>query len=55
VLVTLPLHDRNGEFIAAVRVRLRTFLGETQDNAITRARTILKLMQDQVAGDRDLE
>jgi hypothetical protein len=45
VLVTLPLHDRNGEFIAAVRVKLKTFFGETQDNAVNRAMLILKLLQ----------
>jgi hypothetical protein len=40
VLVTMPLHDRNGEFIAAMRVKLRSFFGETQDNAVTRARLV---------------
>jgi hypothetical protein len=45
VLVTMPLHDRNGEFIAAVRFKLRSFFGETQDNAVGRATLILKLMQ----------
>jgi hypothetical protein len=54
-VVTLPLHDRNGEFIAAVRVRLKSFLGETQDNAITRARMIVKIMQEQVGTAKDLE
>ena len=54
VLVTLPLHDRNGDFIAAVRVRMKSFFGETQDNAVTRARMIVKLMQDQVGSAKDL-
>jgi hypothetical protein len=54
-LVTLPLHDRNGEFIAAVRVRLKSFFGETQDNAITRARTIVRQIQEQVGSLKDLE
>jgi hypothetical protein len=54
VLVTLPLHDRNGDFIAAVRVRMKSFFGETQDNAVTRARTIVKLMQEQVGSAKDL-
>lgn len=54
VLVTLPLHDRNGEYIAAVRVRLKSFWGETQDNAITRARMIVKEMQMQVLSKKDL-
>jgi hypothetical protein len=42
VLVTLPLHDRNGEYIGAVRVKLKSFFGETQDNAVTRARMVQK-------------
>lgn len=54
VLVTLPLHDRNGDFIAAVRVRMKTFWGETQDNAVARARQIVKLMQRQVLSKQDL-
>jgi hypothetical protein len=40
VLVTMPLHDRNGEFIAAMRVKMKSFFGETQDNAVTRARLV---------------
>ncbi len=54
VAMTLPLHDRNGDFIAAVRVRLKSFLGETQANALTRARLIVEQMQKQVASDKDL-
>jgi hypothetical protein len=42
VLVTMPLHDRNGEYIAAMRVKLKSFFGETQDNAVTRARMVQK-------------
>jgi hypothetical protein len=30
-------------------------LGETQDNAITRARMIVKIMQEQVGTAKDLE
>jgi hypothetical protein len=40
VLVTMPLHDRNGEFIAAMRVKMKSFFGETQDNAVTRAHMV---------------
>lgn len=54
VLVTLPLHDRNGEFIAAVRVKLISFFGETQDNAMTRALNIVKLMQLSSTSAEDL-
>ena len=54
MLVTLPLHDRNGEFIAAVRVKLKAFFGETQNNAVTRATIILKLMQQNGLSAADL-
>ena len=54
VLVTMPLHDRNGDYIAAVRIRLKSFFGETQDNALTRARMIVKQMQEQIGSEKDL-
>lgn len=55
VVVTMPLHDRNGDGIAAVRVRMRTFWGETQDSAVARARNLVKMIQDQIASAKDLE
>jgi len=55
VLLSLPLHDRNGEYIAAVRVKLKSFFGETQDNALTRARTIVKTIQGQILSADDLK
>ena len=55
VLLCLPLHDRNGEFIAAVRVKLKSFFGETQDNAVTRARFIVKQIQEQILSADDLK
>jgi hypothetical protein len=54
VAVTLPFRDRNGDPIAAVRIRLKSFFGETQDNAVTRATQILKLMQAQIGTSKDL-
>jgi len=54
VLVTLPLHDRNGENVAAVRFRLKSFFGETQDNAVMRARMILKLLEESCSAADDL-
>ena len=54
VAVTLALRDHNGDPVAAVRVRLKSFLGETQDNAVTRARRIIQQMQAQVTTAEDL-
>lgn len=42
LLVTLPLHDRNGEPVAALRVALKPFPGQTEQNAIARALPIAK-------------
>ena len=53
-LVTMPLHDRNGENIAAVRFKLRSFLGETQANAVMRATMLQKLMQELCTSAEDL-
>ncbi len=46
VMVTLPFHDRNGEYIGAVRVKMKSFIGETENAAVTRATAILTLMQN---------
>jgi len=54
VVVTLPFRDRNGDPIAAVRVELNSFFGETQDSALTRATAILKLMQAQITSREEL-
>lgn len=45
VAVTMPFRDRNGDIMAAVRVRLDSFFGETEKNALTRASMIVKKMQ----------
>ena len=44
--VTMPLRDRNGENIGAIRVLLNSFLGETQNNALTRANIVRKLLEE---------
>ena len=54
VAVTMPLTDRNGDPIAAVRVELKSFIGETRDNALMRARMVVNRMQSQVLSSQDL-
>jgi hypothetical protein len=54
VSVTVPLHDRNGDPIAAVCVRLKTFPGQTEDNAVARMRPVVQRMQKQVQSLDDL-
>jgi len=45
VAVVQPLRDRNGEPIAAVRVTMKSFPGQTEQSALQRALPIVKGMQ----------
>jgi hypothetical protein len=54
VAVTMPLTDRNGDSMAAVRVQLKSFTGETQDTALARVRAIVKQIQAQVVSSEEL-
>ncbi len=53
VVLSLPLRDRNGDPIAAVQVKLKSFPGETQDNALTRAMMIVNALQAQITSKED--
>jgi hypothetical protein len=55
VSVLQPLRDRNGEPIAAVRVTMKSFLGQTEQSALQRALPIVKSMQARVASLDDLK
>jgi hypothetical protein len=50
----MPLHDRNGDTVAAVRVLMRSFKGQTEQNAIARALPIIKGMETRIRSARDL-
>ena len=52
--LVMPLRDRNGDVVAALRVHLTTFPGQTEQNALTRATPILKEMQIRMQGGEDL-
>ncbi len=54
VTVTMPLHDRNGETVAAVRITMESFLGQTEQNAIVRATPIIKFMEARFKSAKDL-
>ncbi|MBM3838995.1 MAG: DUF1080 domain-containing protein [Verrucomicrobia bacterium] len=54
VSVTLPLHDRNGEAMAAVKVTMKSFLGQTEQNAVARAQPIIKQMEARVRTTEEL-
>lgn len=53
-LITLPLHDRNGEVAAAVRLELKTFKGQTEKNAIITAMPFIKRMEQRFKEAKDL-
>jgi len=52
--VTLPLKDRNGDPVAAVKVYMKSFPGQTEANAVGRATPVLKLMDSRVPSLREL-
>lgn len=52
--IVMPLRDRNGEVVAAVRVHLATFPGQTEKNALVRATPIVKEMQIRMDGAEEL-
>jgi hypothetical protein len=54
VTVTMPLRDQNGEPVAAVAVTMKSFAGQTEQNAIARAMPIVKEMQLRVPTLQDL-
>jgi hypothetical protein len=54
VSVIMPLRDRNGDPIAAVRVMMKSFAGQTEENAIVRAAPIVKEVQARIQSLEDL-
>lgn len=54
VSMTLPLHDSNGEKVAAVRVVMKSFPGQTEKNAVVRATPIVKSMEARIRSLSDL-
>lgn len=52
--VIMPLRDNNGDAIAAARIVMKPFPGQTEQNAIARALPILKEMQSRVQNLQDL-
>jgi hypothetical protein len=49
VEVTLPLRDRNGDVAAALKTRMASFPGETDDTAVARATLIKKTIEQKMA------
>ena len=54
VSVVMPLRDRNGDPVAAMRVVMKSFAGQTEQNAIVRATPIVKEIQGKIQNLADL-
>lgn len=54
VTITLPLRDRNGENVAAIKVVLKSFPGQTEKNALARALPIAKRIESRFQTLKDL-
>jgi hypothetical protein len=52
VILSLPLQDRNGDNVAAMWVKMKSFFGETQDSALTRA-TMIRHQLEALCPDDD--
>jgi DNA-binding IclR family transcriptional regulator len=54
VEVTLPLRDRNGEVIAALKTTMTSFRGETTDTAVARATLIKQAVESGLSISADI-
>ena len=54
VALTLPLHDNNGDKVAAVRLVMKSFVGQTENNALARALPVVKSMEARIQTREDL-
>jgi hypothetical protein len=52
--VVVPLRDHNGDAVAAARVILKSFPGQTEENAIARAIPIVKGIQARLTSSKEL-
>lgn len=53
-VAVLPLRDRNGDPIAVLRVEMKRFAGQTDDNVAARATPVLRLMEPRVVSLKEL-
>ena len=54
VMLTLPLRDNSGEKVAAVRVIMKGFVGQTEKNAVARAMPVVHGMESRIQTLKDL-
>jgi hypothetical protein len=54
VIVTMPLRDRNGDHIAAAQVLMKSFKGQTEQNALARALPIVREMEGRIRSSTEV-
>jgi hypothetical protein len=54
ITVIVPLRDRNGETVAALSVRMKSFPGQTESNALARALPINQEVSARIQSQKDL-
>ena len=54
ITMTLPMHDANGDTVAAVRIVMKSFVGETEKTALNRAVPIVRRMEGHIRTEQDL-
>jgi hypothetical protein len=54
MLATVPLHDKNGDPVAAVRFEMDPFPGQTEKNVLERTVPMIKEMQARVIANKEL-
>ncbi len=52
--VTMPVRDRNGDTVAAARITMHTFPGQTEQNALARALPIVKDIEGRISTLKEL-
>jgi hypothetical protein len=54
MIATLPLHDKNGDVIAAVRFEMEPFPGQTEKNVLARTLPMIREMEMRIAANKEL-
>jgi hypothetical protein len=54
MIATLPLHDKNGDPVAAVRFELDPFPGQTEKNVLERSAPMIREMEARLAAHKEL-
>ena len=54
VTITVPIRDRNGDTVAAARIIMSTFPGQTEQNAFARGMPVAKAIESRISTLKEL-